>query len=154
MELFEKIGSKISSGSKDVAKKAKDMTELAKLNSRIHGYEDMIKEAQLQIGKMYFEAYRDNPAPEFMELFQHVINAQAAMEKCREEICAIKGVRACVNCGAEIPNNSTFCPACGTKNEILDVPYTAAAAELYCPGCGAGLAADTVFCPNCGTKVN
>ncbi len=153
MEFFEKIGNKISSGSKDVAKKAKDMTELAKLNSRIKNYEDMIKEIQLQIGKMYFEANRDNPAPEFMELFQNVINAQGAIEKCREEICAIKGVRGCVSCGAEIPNNSTFCPACGTKNEIIDVTYTAVT-DMFCPGCGAGLPSDTVFCPNCGTKVN
>lgn len=153
MEFFEKIGSKISSGSKDVAKKAKDITELSKLNSRIKNYEDMIKELQLQIGRLYFEANRDNPAPEFMELFQNVINAQGAIDRCREEICNIKGVRSCVSCGAEIPNNSSFCPACGTKSEIIDVPDTAVV-DMFCPGCGAGLSSDTVFCPNCGTKVN
>lgn len=153
MEFFEKIGNKISSGSKDVAKKAKDMTELAKINSRIKNYEDMIKEIQLQIGKLYFEANRNNPAPEFMELFQNVINAQGAIEKCREEVCTIKGVRGCTSCGAEIPNNSTFCPACGAKNEIIDVTYTTVS-DMFCPGCGAGLPSDTVFCPNCGTKVN
>ncbi len=153
MEFFEKIGNKISSGSKDVAKKAKDMTELAKLNSKVKNYEDMIKEMQLQIGKLYFEANRNNPAPEFMELFQNVINAQGAIERCREEIFAIKGVRSCVSCGAEIPNNSTFCPACGTKNEFIEVPYTAVT-DMFCPGCGSGLPSDTVFCPNCGTKVN
>jgi Zn finger protein HypA/HybF involved in hydrogenase expression len=153
MDIFEKIGSKISSGSKDVAKKAKDMTELARLNSKIKNYEDMIKEIQLQIGRMYFEANRDNPAPEYMELFQNVINTQAAIDKCREEIYAIKGARACTACGAEIPNNATFCPACGAKNEVIDVS-DAVVADLFCPGCGAGLPSDTVFCPNCGTKIN
>lgn len=153
MEFFEKIGNKISSGGKDVAKKAKDITELTKLNSRIKNYEDMIKELQLQIGKLYFEANRNNPAPEFMELFQNVINAQGEIDRCRDEICTIKGVRACINCGTEMPNNSTFCPACGTKNEIIDVPDKAVV-DMFCPGCGAGLYSDTVFCPNCGTKVN
>ncbi len=153
MEFFEKIGNKISSGSKDVAKKAKDLTELTKLNSRIKNYEDLIKELQLQIGKQYFEATRDNPTPEFMELFQNVINAQGEISRCREEIFTIKGVRTCVSCGAEIPNNSTFCPACGTKNEIIDAPITASV-DMFCPGCGAGVSSDTVFCQNCGTKVN
>ncbi len=153
MDIFEKIGSKITSGSKDVAKKAKDITEAARLNSKVKSYEDLIKEVQLQIGKMYFEANRDNPAPEYMELFQNVINAYAAIDKCREEIYALKGVRGCISCGAEIPNQSTFCPACGARNEVIEAT-AATVAELFCPGCGATLSSDTVFCPNCGTKVN
>ncbi|HKL99734.1 MAG TPA: hypothetical protein VJZ06_07505 [Mobilitalea sp.] len=44
MELFEKIGDKISKGGKDVAKKAKDISDLAKLNSKVHSYEDIIKD--------------------------------------------------------------------------------------------------------------
>ena len=155
MELFEKIGDKISKGGKDVAKKAKDISDLAKLNSKVHSYEDIIKDVLQQIGKQYFEANKGNPAPEFMELFQQVINAQGAIEQCKEEICSIKGVRGCVSCGAEMPSNSTFCPSCGSKNEIIDVTYTAAAATdtILCPGCGASLPSTTVFCPNCGSKV-
>lgn len=157
MELFEKIGDKISSKSKDVAKKAKDMTELAKLNSKVHEYENMIKDVQLQIGRAYYEANRNNPAPEYMELFQQVINAQGAIERCREDIAQIKGVRSCISCGADIPNNSSFCPACGTKSEIIDMaeaqPQTTAAG-IFCSGCGANLPSDTAFCPNCGTKIN
>ncbi|HKL80247.1 MAG TPA: zinc-ribbon domain-containing protein, partial [Mobilitalea sp.] len=61
----------------------------------------------------------------------------------------------CVSCGAEMPSNSTFCPSCGSKNEIIDVTYTAAAATdtILCPGCGASLPSNTIFCPNCGSKV-
>lgn len=156
MDIFEKIGDKISTRGKDVAKKAKDMTELARLNSKVRSYEDMIKEVHLAIGKMYFESNMSNPAPEYMEMFQKIINAQGAIEKCKEEIYSIKGVRTCVKCDAEIPNNSTFCPSCGTRNDIIDVSYTDAAAEseILCPSCGIHLPSDTVFCSNCGTKVN
>ncbi len=157
MELFEKIGDKISSKSKDVAKKAKDITELAKLNSKVHDYESMVKDLHMQIGKAYYEANRENPAPEYMGLFQQVINAQGEAERCREEIAQIKGLRSCISCGSDIPNNSTFCPACGTKNEIIDVVVSqpqAAVDSVLCSGCGANLPSDTMFCPNCGNKMN
>lgn len=154
MDLFEKIGDKITSRSKDVAKKAKDLTELAKLNSKVHSYEDMVRETQLAIGRMYFDANRNNPMPEYMELFQQVINTQSAIEKCKDEISSIKGMRTCIKCGVEIANNATFCPTCGTRNEIIDMPYTGEESEIFCPSCGIALPSDTVFCSSCGTKVN
>lgn len=46
----------------------------------------------------------------------------------------------CNNCGQNVPDDSLFCPKCGTK-------VTAA----RCTGCGAVLTADAKFCSNCGT---
>lgn len=154
MEFFDKIGDKISSKSKDVAKKAKNITDLTKLNSRIHDFEKMIKDSQAQIGKIYFEANTNNPGTEYMELFQNIINAQGEIIRCKEEIIQIKGIKNCAGCGAEIPNEAVFCPSCGIKNEIIDVSYTEESEEeIACPGCGAGVSADTAFCSKCGTKV-
>ena len=46
----------------------------------------------------------------------------------------------CNNCGQNLPDDSVFCPKCGTKVTII-----------RCTGCGAALAADARFCPSCGT---
>lgn len=121
MELFEKIGDKISSKSKDVAKKAKEMADLAKLNSRVHDYEEMARGLEQQVGRLYFKENRNNPAPEYMELFQQLINAYGAMERCKEEIQSIKKLRFCINCGADIQMDALFCPSCGAKNEVIVV---------------------------------
>ncbi len=47
----------------------------------------------------------------------------------------------CPTCGNEIPENSKFCPNCGTKIE-----------ELRCKKCGAKLDGNAKFCPECGER--
>lgn len=46
----------------------------------------------------------------------------------------------CNNCGQDLPDDSVFCPKCGTK-----------VTAVRCTGCGAVLTADARFCPSCGT---
>lgn len=115
MDFFEKIGDKISSKGKDVAKIAKDRTDLVKLNSKLHDYEEMAKGIEQQIGKIYFSENRNNPAPQYMELFQQLINTYAALEKCKNDIYSLKGIHTCKSCGLNLQNNVLFCPNCGTK---------------------------------------
>lgn len=46
----------------------------------------------------------------------------------------------CNNCGQNVPDDSLFCPKCGTK-----------VTAVRCTACGAVLTADAKFCSNCGT---
>ena len=63
MDFFNKAKEKISKTSSDVAKKAKDLTEIAKLNSQISTNESTIKATYIEIGKYVFENLRED-APE------------------------------------------------------------------------------------------
>jgi hypothetical protein len=52
----------------------------------------------------------------------------------------------CLNCGAEIPDQAVFCPACGVKAVVPPA--------LVCRQCQAPLLAGAKFCNNCGTLVS
>ena len=75
----------------------------------------------------------------------------------------------CAKCGAEIPENSKFCPECGEKVIPADsvicpgcgktvkkskfCPECGCSLIPKCKNCGMELAANAKFCPECGTKM-
>ncbi len=53
-------------------------------------------------------------------------------------------MKKCMSCGKEVPNDSVFCPFCGTK-DIKD--------DSTCPICKKIVPSDSAFCPFCGEKI-
>ena len=60
----------------------------------------------------------------------------------------------CQNCGKKMPNDSMFCPECGTKQEAETEVKQAVqnGPSKYCSNCGAKMPADSRFCPECRTR--
>lgn len=58
----------------------------------------------------------------------------------------------CKQCGAEIADDSIFCPECGARceGERNNGSYSQ---MIFCPNCGQSLEAGSVFCPNCGQPI-
>lgn len=52
----------------------------------------------------------------------------------------------CKNCNAEIPENSKFCPSCGTK-------YESESKNNFCSECGSEISEKMIFCPKCGKNL-
>lgn len=52
----------------------------------------------------------------------------------------------CPVCGAQVNNQSKFCPSCGGDMQSVAVK------QHFCPSCSAQIGEDTMFCPNCGAK--
>lgn len=52
----------------------------------------------------------------------------------------------CAKCGNEVPTGSKFCPACGT-------PFVAKQQEIFCTTCGAKNEPNAKFCSSCGSKI-
>lgn len=115
MDFFNKAKEKISKTSSDVAKKAKDLTEIAKLNSQISSNESRIKEAYLEIGKYVYENLKDNAPQEMAEKMTAIDTAKAEIERLKAEILKVKGSQKCEQCGNEVDLNVAFCPSCGNK---------------------------------------
>lgn len=154
MSFFDDLGKTLTDKSQEVAKKAKDVTEVTRLNSQISSEQKKIEACYTDIGRMYYQKMNGNPEPEYAELAAQISQSMANIEAWRSEITRIRKIKKCVNCGAEISADAQFCNMCGAKNEVVQEAEApgSAGGTIFCKGCGQQLPADAMFCPNCGTK--
>lgn len=54
----------------------------------------------------------------------------------------------CSNCGKQLPDDTKFCPECGTPIGGQTAPQ-----KKYCKFCGAQIDIECVICPVCGKQV-
>lgn len=123
MDFFNKAKEKITKTSSDVAKKAKDLSEMAKLNSQISSNESTVKAAYIEIGKYVYENLREDAPEEISSKMTAIDGALAEIERIKLEILKLKGSRKCEHCGSEVDANVAFCPSCGNKmpEPVVDV---------------------------------
>lgn len=58
----------------------------------------------------------------------------------------------CRKCGSTIPEDSAFCPVCGTRTE--GGSFSASGGDGVCPVCGGRYEYDDMFCPTCGNDLS
>lgn len=92
MDFFEKIGETITTKGREVTDKAKDIAEIANLRSQISTCEEVVKKNYLEIGKLYYEQFKDAEYNDFEEQCSAVANAKAGIQALEEKIQEIKGV--------------------------------------------------------------
>ncbi|MEG0615575.1 MAG: zinc ribbon domain-containing protein [Oscillospiraceae bacterium] len=115
MANFSDIGKNISSASKDVAEKAKGIASQTKLKREISDGELEMKRIFQEIGKKYYEEKDTFRAEKFVELCEKCDGISKKVVLCKSQLNAMKGIKVCENCGAEIRNEFKFCGVCGTK---------------------------------------
>lgn len=158
MAFFDKLGEKITNTSKDVARKTKDLTEIAKLNMSISSEEDKIKNKYQEIGKLYYELFNNAPDENFQAFCDDITVSLGIISSSKRQVLSIKGVKICTNCGAEVPLATSFCGSCGSKVEeeitltVID-PIESEIPNQHCIQCENILSEDAVFCTICGEKV-
>ena len=140
MDIFDKIGGKIS-----------QTANVVKINGLIADEEKRINASLLEIGKVCFEKYSDNPDASLDRFVAQINDAKSKIEEYSAQIKKIKGYIKCEQCGAEIPPDNSFCNGCGFKIEVK--PKNAPnQSGISCNSCGASLSPDLAFCTNCGQK--
>ena len=164
MTFFDKMSETISSKSKDVAKKAKEIAEVTSLNSKISAQQDLIAKTHKELGAFLCEHQEDWKEQDITGFFDGVETAKTEILRLQDEIRKVKGVKLCPGCGKEIGNEAAFCPFCGTPAPIVvEEPVAAETAGetapealpvvLTCPECGKEVACGTAFCTECGAKI-
>ena len=92
MDFFEKLGDTISAKGKEVADKAKDAAEILRLKSQISTCEEVIKKNYLEIGKLFFEQYGEEPEAPFEKQCTAIRNARDGVKALQEKIDELKGI--------------------------------------------------------------
>lgn len=151
MAFMNNMRDKLTQASQSTVQKAKDLSELARLNGVISNAEKQICELYEKIGFEVYRAYSSEPLPEVVELIQQVTALHQTIEASKAQINAINAVETCPQCGAKISKGMAFCSGCGHKLATEEAP--AAANTAFCTNCGARLPANAVFCTSCGQKI-
>lgn len=151
MALFDNVMNKITNAGQTTVQKAKDLSEVARLNGMISEAEKQISDLYGEIGYAVCRAYMDRPIPEAAELMEQVRQLHGKIEDCKEQIKTITAAGGCPQCGAKIVKGNAFCGECGYK--FPEQPAAAAPQGSFCGNCGAALADGVAFCSSCGAKV-
>lgn len=156
MTFLDGVKGKISKASYSTVQKAKDMSEMTRLNMAISESETKIAELYNEIGIRIYETYRENPISEVEEQIRQVMEFEEAIEVCRLQIKALNTGSICPRCSAKIKANMAFCSNCGLKlqmNMDEDRDKAEQGRPLFCSKCGAPLSLDVAFCTECGSKI-
>ena len=128
MAFFDKLSETLTNASKDVSQKAKDLSGVAKLTMDIHTKEDQVQKLYAQIGKIYFEAHKDDDPAEYEQMAQ-IKEMLAAIEDMNKELCELKGTKVCPRCGQEVKAADAYCKSCGAKLEDDEIIVDAVVKE-------------------------
>lgn len=172
MDFLNKMGETLTSKSKDVAKKAKDITEIAKLSGQIGIREADLNRIYQELGRLVYAQKSEWFNQQLSEKVGQADEVNQEIERMKKELLALKGLKQCPGCGEEISDEVVFCPKCGARMPEAEQETEAEAADTaeaaseqpheeqakseganVCPGCGKPVDGDSVYCPNCGAKL-
>lgn len=153
MALFDTMKNKISAAGQNTVQKAKDLTEITRLNSTISGAEEQVRELYTTMGYEIYRAYYENPLPEVAELIAQITQLHQKIEDCKVQIDAINAVKTCPQCGSKVGKDMAFCGNCGFRLPVEAAAPVEEGKPAFCGVCGAPITAESVFCTNCGNKV-
>ncbi|MDR1798118.1 MAG: zinc-ribbon domain-containing protein [Clostridiales Family XIII bacterium] len=156
MAFFNELGKKISETGQTVVQKTKDTTESMRINGLISEEEQKIDQVYQQIGKAYYEGFRQSADPKFEEPMAWIDHAKERIAGYKEQLNLLKGLEICPTCNAAVPADATFCSACGSKMPPKQ-PQAAAGGQpagetKFCAQCGAQISKAATFCNHCGAK--
>lgn len=120
-----------------------------------------VMNALQELGKVYFEANRNNSESEFFEQVTQIQKCMDNEKLCNQYRLSLEGRIQCEKCGAIVTSDSAFCNKCGSR--ITQWDFSSLTGEKskienpsnapLCPKCGKMLVAGAMFCEECGTKV-
>ncbi len=149
-------------------KRIKKSSDIVKLDEKIIQEKAEIKENFTEIGKLYYELYKNDSHEKLVPLCNVVDESYRIIGLCEKQVLLLQGVQLCQNCKAHISLDSLFCNKCGAKVESEETLNDNAKSNnsnvktsdkevkkvnVKCRECGSDMPGDTVFCTNCGAKI-
>lgn len=114
MAFFDKVGEALTNVGKGASQKARDLTDLAKLNMELKSKQDFIERQYTEIGKKVYETQKNDESSPFEQVFA-IKQTEEEIDTLRHEIAQAKGCSVCPHCGADVEKDVVYCPKCGKK---------------------------------------
>lgn len=148
MAFWDNFSQKASETTAKAVQRAKEMSDIARINSMISEEETKINNIYYQIGKLYVTIHPHDHEEEFTGMIVSLAEAEEKIKNYRQQIQDIKGVVRCSQCGAEVPSSVAFCSSCGAPMPKIQPVNTEDV--VRCEGCGAMVKKGVRFCTSCG----
>ncbi len=152
MAFFDEMDRKLSQFGQSVSNKSREVSEGMRLSSAIKAEEEKQNNLYREVGKYYFENCAANAEGQLKVLCDQIVASMELTSQYKQQQNVLKGMVSCPNCGAQIPANSGFCNACGSKIEKQVSPAPQPGAGKICPKCQKTVEADALFCTFCGNQ--
>ena len=119
MGFFNDLGKKASEAYNVTKEKTTKISGELKQKAKINECKNKIEEIEVEIGILYYEDYKaglkGEKNDEITAKCEEITKLEEEIKKAEEEILAIKDIKKCVECGAELNINVEFCSKCGAK---------------------------------------
>lgn len=148
MAFWDNLSQKASETTAKAMQKAKEMSDIARLNSMISEEETKINNNYYQIGKLYVTMHPHDYEEDFAGMVASLAESEEKIKNYRQQIQDIKGVVRCPKCGAEVQSGVAFCSACGSPMPKVQPVNTDDL--IRCENCGAMIKKGVRFCTSCG----
>lgn len=119
MGTWDNLKDSLFAAGRDVSQKAKEVSEMAKIKMDIRTKEDFVEKQFASLGRVYYEANKDNAAAGDVEQFAVIKEAMDEIVRLEQMLLDIQGVILCPGCGKKSPTGTSFCSNCGTKLEVV-----------------------------------
>ena len=135
MDFFNKLSKKTNEVYQGAKEKTVKISEEIKLKNKISEMKDKIKKEYLEIGKEVYSKISNGEEPSKDDITprcEEISRLNEEVEKLQASILALKNIKKCANCGAELESKAEFCSKCGTaqpKAEEITVEVTEEPAE-------------------------
>lgn len=117
MSFWNDLTKEASEAASFAAKKAGDLSSVAKLKLMLHSEETKLNESFEKIGKLYYEIQRTgkDAEAELRAQMSAVDQSKRKIAELKKQIADYQSDTVCPGCGEKLSKDNLFCPFCGTK---------------------------------------
>lgn len=123
MDFFNKLGKKASETYQATKEKASNLSDELKLRGKISEQKEKIEKLYKEIGEMVYNELKDGKdvSREVIDpKCDEISKAKEQISKLETDILAVKKIKKCANCGAELEITAEFCSKCGKEQPKIE----------------------------------
>lgn len=123
MNFFDKLTKKTNEAYQSAKEKTVKLSGEIKLKNKISDFKDKINTEYQEIGKLVYEKMNIGEEPSKEDITprcEEISRLKSEIEKAEAEILALKDIKKCFNCGAELAFEDGFCSQCGKEQPKVE----------------------------------